>query len=255
MSASRPTVFPAFRALTFALGTLTALAILLSPGPGARAATIPTRTPTTTPTCSASNGSVLWRTTTSIAFSIPGSTCVPQAIFFVSLFTTEADARANTPVAASGTGSRESGSVVVIGLTPGTAYWYRFQMPAPAPVAGPVLTLPSATTGPSPSAEPAGCSATYRVLSRWPDGYLGEVTVTAGPRAVTDWVVAWPATGRGITQSWGAEVTEAGGGVRATGLSWNRTLSAGASTSFGVLGRADPDADPDAVPQPTCSAR
>lgn len=237
-----PTVTPA---ATSAPGVTSTATPTVTPAVTPTPTPTPTRPPSpTTSTCVAANGTVSGVTSTSITFALPGSTCVPQAIFFVSLFTSEAAAGANAPVAASGTGSRQSGSVVVTGLSPGTAYWYRFQGPGPAPVAGPVTTLPlsspSPSTGGTPTAttEPPApaCSAAFEVRGRWPGGYLAEVRVTAGAGAIDGWTVTWPGGSQPVTHVWSARLARTADPLTATNLSWNGVLPAGRSVTFGLIG-------------------
>lgn len=209
--------------------------------------TLPVASPTTT-SCAASNGTVSAVTATSITFRIPSSTCVPQAIFFVSLFTSEAAARANTPVAASGNGSREQGSIRVTGLTANTQYWYRFQMPAPAPVAGPVLT--------SPAVPVAACTATARVDAEWGAGtawggqIVSVVVRNTSSASLPSWSVSWPlASGQDVGNGWGARVLAGAGTLSATPEPAG-PLPAGETLTFGVwLTGTGP------VPAPVCLGR
>ena len=85
----------------------------------------------------------------------------------------------------------------------------------------------------------------------WSGGFQAEVTVTAGSTATTGWTVGWQLTaGQQITQSWGAAVTTAGSAVTATNASWNGTLPAAGTTTFGLIGTGTPGAPP-----LTCTAR
>jgi cellulase/cellobiase CelA1 len=120
--------------------------------------------------------------------------------------------------------------------------WY----PALTPLLGgavvpPTSTAPTTSTSPSgsPSTPPpsGACTASYRVVSQWSDGFQGEVSVRNGTPAATS---AWTATfsfgsGQQISQSWSATVTQAGPAVTARNVSWNGGLAAGASATFGFL--------------------
>ncbi|GAA2681714.1 MULTISPECIES: endo-1,4-beta-xylanase [Actinosynnema] len=80
------------------------------------------------------------------------------------------------------------------------------------------------------------CSAVYRVIGQWGGGFQGEVVVTAGAAAVKGWTVTWPiASGQAVTAAWNATVTTAGGVVTARNASYNGSLGAGRSTTFGFL--------------------
>jgi lysophospholipase L1-like esterase len=124
-------------------------------------------------------------------------------------------------------------------LTPGA--------PPPTTTTPPPTTPPPTTTAP-PS---GGCTATYTIVNQWPGGYQATVTVTAGS-AVTGWQVGFGlASGQTITQSWNATVSQTGSAVRAVNVSYNGTLAAGTSTTFGFLGATPSTATPPAV---TCAA-
>jgi mannan endo-1,4-beta-mannosidase len=76
------------------------------------------------------------------------------------------------------------------------------------------------------------------MVSSWPAGFQGEVTVTAGGAPLTGWTVtaAFP-DGQTITQAWNSSVTGTGSTVAVKNAPWNGVVAAGASTSFGFLGR------------------
>jgi acetylxylan esterase len=102
------------------------------------------------------------------------------------------------------------------------------------------VTSPSASRSASPSASstttsgPGGCTATYSVASSWQGGFQATVTVQNGSAPRTSWQVSWSfASGQVITQLWNASFTQSGGNVTASNLSYNGTLAANASTSFG----------------------
>ncbi|MBL7255627.1 cellulose binding domain-containing protein [Actinoplanes sp. LDG1-01] len=97
---------------------------------------------------------------------------------------------------------------------------------------------PTPTASPTPTPPPAGrsCQARLAVTGSWTGGFQGEVTVTAGSSGTSGWTAAWQlASGQRITQSWGATVTTTGSAVTAGNVSWNGTLAAGASVTFGFL--------------------
>ena len=105
---------------------------------------------------------------------------------------------------------------------------------------------------PSPSGGTRACTATYTRMGQWPGGFQGEVKVTAGGAAISSWRVTWSwANGQSITQSWGANIP-AGNPVVATNVSYNGSLGAGASTTFGFL--ASWNNSTNTNPAPTCTA-
>ncbi|MET0414822.1 MAG: cellulose binding domain-containing protein, partial [Actinoplanes sp.] len=102
----------------------------------------------------------------------------------------------------------------------------------------PPTTPPTPPTTP-PTTPPAGgaCSATYTIGGQWQGGFQAEVRVTAGSAAVRGWTVTWTyANGQAVTQAWNATVTGSGSAVTARNVSYNGSLPAGASTTFGFLG-------------------
>jgi mannan endo-1,4-beta-mannosidase len=80
------------------------------------------------------------------------------------------------------------------------------------------------------------------VSSQWANtgtagGYIATVTVTAGSSALSNWAVRWTfANGQTVSSAWNANVTQSGASVTATNESYNGSLAAGASTSFGFEG-------------------
>jgi hypothetical protein len=106
---------------------------------------------------------------------------------------------------------------------------------SPTPTS-PTPTSPTpTTTTPSPG---VGCAAKYVVSGSWPSGFQGEVTVTnTGSAARNGWTVRWTyANGQTITQLWNGSYTQAGAAVTVTNVSYNGSLAAGQSTSFGFTG-------------------
>ncbi|WP_435872465.1 CotH kinase family protein [Micromonospora humida] len=121
--------------------------------------------------------------------------------------------------------------------------------PPPTTTAPPTTTPPPSTTTPPPGA--ARCTATYTVTSQWTGGFQGEVRVTAGASAISNWTVTWAYTnGERVTQAWNATVTSQGATVTARNVAYNGTLAAGASTSFGFLGSSTGGPG---VPVPSCT--
>jgi hypothetical protein len=119
---------------------------------------------------------------------------------------------------------------------------------------------PTASASPTPTSTPtsggggsAGCTAAYSITSSWPGGFQGQVTVTAGSSAVTGWQVGWtyPAA-ETINNLWNGTYTQSGDTVQVANASYNGSIAAGSSTSFGFTAT---DTGSDAAPAtPTCSA-
>ncbi|RSM48456.1 beta-mannosidase [Actinoplanes sp. ATCC 53533] len=101
----------------------------------------------------------------------------------------------------------------------------------------PPTTTPPSSPSSSPSTPPpAGrqCTASYAVTGSWGGGFQGAVTVKAGAAAITGWTVTWTwPSGQRFTNTWNAAVTGSGDAVTAKNLSYNGTLPAGGSTSWG----------------------
>jgi cellulase/cellobiase CelA1 len=144
-------------------------------------------------------------------------------------------------------------------MTPrGLTRWFSALQSVPGSIGDPAGSSPSPSSpspsqpSPSPSGQ-AGCTAAYAVTGQWPGGFQAEITVTAAGRALAGWTVTWQnAAGQGVTQSWGATVTSAGGTVTASNVDYNGALPAGGSTRFGLLGSTTGTAP---VPAVQCTAR
>ncbi|WP_430640819.1 cellulase family glycosylhydrolase [Couchioplanes caeruleus] len=99
----------------------------------------------------------------------------------------------------------------------------------------PPSTPPGSPSTP-PSNPPAGksCSATYAITGKWGGGFQGAVTVKAGSAAISSWTVTWTwPNGQRFTNTWNATVTTSGDAVTARSMSYNGSLPAGGSTSWG----------------------
>ncbi|MFF0245482.1 cellulose binding domain-containing protein [Streptosporangium sandarakinum] len=112
---------------------------------------------------------------------------------------------------------------------------------------------PTPTVTPTPTAPVGGCSAAFRNTNQWAGGFQGEVTVrNTGTAAIRSWTVRWTfADGQRITQVWNGEPSTSGSAVTVRNLSWNGSLAAGASTTFGFLASWN---GVNTAPVPTCSA-
>jgi endoglucanase len=123
------------------------------------------------------------------------------------------------------------------------------------------VNAPQYPGGPTDPAEPSeeptdppageGCTADYRVVSEWGDGFQAAVTVTAA-EALSGWTVTWTyADGQRFSQGWNAEFSSSGSRVTASDLGWNGALSAGGSAEFGFTATHGGD---NGTPEVTCSA-
>jgi beta-glucosidase len=107
---------------------------------------------------------------------------------------------------------------------------------------------------PEEPGEPGGpgqalCTADYRVVNQWPDGFQAEVTVrNNGSAPVDGWQVRWtPQGGFTVGSVWNATLTRSGDTVIATGAAWNARLAPDGSATFGFTATGSP-----AVPDTVC---
>ncbi|WP_228543286.1 cellulose binding domain-containing protein [Micromonospora sp. S-DT3-3-22] len=112
--------------------------------------------------------------------------------------------------------------------------------PTTAPPTTPPVTTAPPTTAPPVTTPPAGgtgCAVGYAVTGQWQGGFQGEVTIrNTGTTPVDGWTLQWTfADGQRISQAWNAGYTQSGGTVRATNVSWNGAIAAGATVNFGFL--------------------
>ncbi|MEU6850348.1 endo-1,4-beta-xylanase [Actinacidiphila alni] len=103
---------------------------------------------------------------------------------------------------------------------------------------GGTTTTPPTSPPTSPPTTPpgggSGCAVSYGV-NQWNTGFTANVTVkNNGSAPVNGWSLKWTfASGQTVTQAWNATVSQSGTAVTATNLSYNGTIPAGGSTSFG----------------------
>lgn len=89
---------------------------------------------------------------------------------------------------------------------------------------------------PPPEPPPASGDATFQVneqvTSDWTSGYCSNVVVTNTGSASGDWQVTMQVQGT-IQDLWNGIWSQAGGELQVSGVSWNQTLSPGATAEFG----------------------
>jgi cellulase/cellobiase CelA1 len=113
--------------------------------------------------------------------------------------------------------------------------WY----PALAPLITGGGTSPTPTPTPTPTPSGSGaCSASYKVIGSWNNGFQGEVTVkNAGSAAMSAWTVRMTFPGsQTVTQAWSSTVSQSGTVATFRNAAWNGTVAPGASTTLGFLG-------------------
>ncbi|MEU7589095.1 cellulose binding domain-containing protein [Micromonospora sp. NPDC049230] len=121
-------------------------------------------------------------------------------------------------------------------------------VPSDGPPAPPTSAPPTTGTPTTPPPSGPTCTATYRTVNSWSGGFQGEVTVTAGTAAINGWTVRWELNnGQSISQVWSGTLSTSGSTATVRNVSYNGSLAAGATTSFGFLGSGTP-----ATTSPTC---
>jgi cellulase/cellobiase CelA1 len=75
-------------------------------------------------------------------------------------------------------------------------------------------------------------------VNQWQGGFQAEVRITnTSTSTVNGWTVRWSfSNGQQITQIWNALQVTSGAFVAATNMSYNGTIAASASVTFGFLG-------------------
>ncbi|MFC7483928.1 cellulose binding domain-containing protein [Luedemannella flava] len=72
----------------------------------------------------------------------------------------------------------------------------------------------------------------------------------AGSSAINGWTVGWTlGSGQTITQVWNGTLTTSGSNVSIRNVSYNGSVPASGSTTFGFLGSGSPS-----TPSPTCTS-
>jgi mannan endo-1,4-beta-mannosidase len=116
----------------------------------------------------------------------------------------------------------------------------------------PTPTTPTPTPTVTTTPPSLGCTAAYTVTNQWTGGFQGEVRVTAGSTAIKSWTVTWTYTGgQTVSQAWNATLTSSGSAITAKNVSYNGSIPAGGSTSFGFLGSSG---SANTVPTVACTA-
>ena len=107
------------------------------------------------------------------------------------------------------------------------------------------LTLAAATSAQAA----AGCQVTYTVSSQWPSGFGANISITNLGSPISGWTLTWSfSAGQTVTQLWNGSYTQSGASVTVTNASYNGSLAAGGSTTFGFLANGSPS-----TPTLTCA--
>ncbi|WP_406454574.1 glycoside hydrolase family 18 chitinase [Streptomyces sp. NBC_01622] len=114
----------------------------------------------------------------------------------------------------------------------------RFRTRAVAGFATLLLPLAALVGLAAPAQAASTATATFTKTSDWGTGFGGQWTVkNTGTSAISSWTVEWDfPSGTSVTSAWDADVTNSGNHWTAKNKSYNGTIAAGASVSFGFNG-------------------
>ncbi|MFF6987937.1 glycosyl hydrolase family 18 protein [Streptomyces sp. NPDC010273] len=114
----------------------------------------------------------------------------------------------------------------------------RFRHRAVAGFATLLLPLAALVGLAAPAQAASTATATFTKSSDWGTGFGGQWTVkNTGTSAISSWTITWDfPTGTSVTSAWDADVTNSGNHWTAKNKSYNGTIAAGASVSFGFNG-------------------
>jgi hypothetical protein len=113
----------------------------------------------------------------------------------------------------------------------------------PTPTPTTTTTTPTPTPTPTPTATSTAsgstaCQVSWSVVNSWSGGFqLGFTVTNSGTPAMNGWNVSfsWPGT-QTISQIWNATSTQSGAAASVTNAGYNGAITAGGSTTFGLLG-------------------
>jgi hypothetical protein len=133
-----------------------------------------------------------------------------------------------------------SGTTVVTGLVPGRTYQWTVYVTGRA--YGTVTITQPPVAG--------GCRVSLQVTGGWSTYHTVNATVTAtGPTTLAGWRVSWPANGT-VTQLWNGVLGGDPSTTTVTNTSYNGTIGAGQTTTFGFIVEGGSWNTTDAVCQP-----
>jgi len=93
-------------------------------------------------------------------------------------------------------------------------------------------------TGTGTGTGTGSCTLTSAVTNSWPGGYQLQLTITnSGTTPLTGWTAGlmFGDTAESVASSWNATVTQSGQQVTAVNASYDGTVAAGGSTTFGMV--------------------
>ncbi|SBT52643.1 GH12 family glycosyl hydrolase domain-containing protein [Micromonospora auratinigra] len=105
----------------------------------------------------------------------------------------------------------------------------------PPPTSSSPTPPPTSSSPTPPPSGNASCAVKYTPTNVWNNGFTAEVTITnTGSSTINGWTMNYNLpSGQTVTNAWNATVTQSGSALTAKNVSYNGTLSPGASTNFG----------------------
>jgi mannan endo-1,4-beta-mannosidase len=124
------------------------------------------------------------------------------------------------------------------GLTAATTYRYQVRARDAAGNTSAFSSAVTTTTSTSGGGGTGGCTATYSQVGSWNTGFQGQVTVAnTGTTTTATWTVTVTfANGQRITQIWGGRTSQTASPYTVANETYNGSLGAGATATFGFLG-------------------
>ncbi|MFE9750985.1 glycoside hydrolase family 44 protein [Saccharothrix saharensis] len=149
-------------------------------------------------------------------------------------------------------GSTAARTFKVTGLKPDTTYSFTVRANDAAGNSSPPSTAVTVRTKPDDTQPGTGCSATLRVVNKWPGAFQVDLSVrNTGTTARTGWAANFTLrNGMSVSQTWNGETTTAGSTATVRNASWNGNLAPSATATAGMIINGDPDGW---NPAPTCS--
>ena len=107
------------------------------------------------------------------------------------------------------------------------------RVPTATPTSVPTATPTSGSTPTPTSTTGTSCSVHYAITNQWPGGFGASLTITnTGTTAINGWQFKFSfPNGQTISQLWNGTFTQTGSAVTVTNLSYNGTISPGATLS------------------------
>lgn len=101
------------------------------------------------------------------------------------------------------------------------------------PTTAPPTTAPPTTAPPTTPPPATGCQVSWQV-NQWGNGFTADVRITNRGASLSSWTLTWTFTGnQQVTNGWNAQISQSGQSVTARNATWNGSLPANGTVSFG----------------------